>query len=107
MATVLLKKRFVKWKFKCNNAQQQLEKKELARNLLTYYLKGYANALRLDNRRYPKFRFLITNEQFLPGPNRNREFIYTATLERKSDPGATFPGPDSTINPTKPPKPGP
>lgn len=108
MATVTLQPDpFVKWKFTCNNAQQKKDAQEKARNFLKGYLKGFANALRQENQLYPDFSFQIANEQFLPAPNSNNEFIYSATLKRKSDPGSPFPQPDSTINPIKPIKPTP
>ena len=108
MATITIQPDpFVKWKFKCKNAQEQKEKKEMAKTFLKFYLEGFAKALRLGNPNLPKFSYALANEQFLPVPNSSKEFTYSATLKRRSEPGVPFPAPDSTITPVKPSKPTP
>ena len=106
MATLIIKPNpFIKWKFKCKNPGEAEQTKKNAKNLLSYYLKGFTNALRSENPLYPKISFQITNETFLPVTGTRDGFIYTATVKRKSAVGATFPNPDSTVNPQKPSKP--
>jgi hypothetical protein len=106
MATLIIKPNpFIKWKFKCKSASEVKQTKENVKNLLSYYLKGFANGLRSENPLYPKISFQIANETFSPVAGSRDSFIYSATVKRKSAVGAIFPNPDSTVNPQKPSKP--
>ena len=108
MATVTIQPNpFVNWKFKCNSAAEAKEAKKNAKKFLTYYLKGVANVLTIQNPLNPKFSYQITNNTFSPVAGSRHSFIYSATVKRKTAAGADFPQPDSTVNPPNLRKPNP
>ncbi|MFT3704194.1 MAG: S8 family serine peptidase [Agriterribacter sp.] len=107
MPTVTIKpKPFVKWKFKCKTEEEKKQAQKRAKELLNYYLRGVANGLTLSNPFYPKVSYEISEERFAPVRGQRNTFLYSATVSRKSDPGATFPQPDSTKDPKQPKPPG-
>lgn len=106
MATTIIQpKPFVQWKFKCTTAAQKKDAKKRAKELLSFYLDGMANGLKLANPFYPNIAFQISNEKLVADPTVANTFIYKADVKRVTKQGAIFPSPDATKTPPEPKKP--
>jgi hypothetical protein len=86
---------FVKWSFTCETTTEERKNKKQARSFLKLYLQGYAAGLKMAG--VGTFQYVFKDD-FSPQRKGSKDFIYTASVERKS---RKVPARGSTVNPPK------
>jgi hypothetical protein len=78
---------FVKWKFTCKTPAEVIEKNEIAREKLNYYLAGFNAALVSIGRTANKYT--ITNDKLKRSKKGSNVFVFRPKVQRNPGGGGT------------------